>query len=465
MNNETNSVLSLADCLKQADETKELILKKNALEEIPKLLDTFFSPIEAVCLISDENTYRVAGGKVKEILEKAGKKIAASHIFPGEPRLHAEYSHVRFLKEWIRSLTEKSGQSQSIVPISIGAGTINDLVKCCSGELGLSYLSVPTAASVDGFTPNGAALLMDGFKQTIPCSAPKVVAADIDIIANAPAYLASSGFGDLASKIIAGTDWIIAEKAGTAGALEAPSVDKVAWAMTQNGLMDALKKSVNAVRGDSDSIQTLFQALAITGFAMQYYKNARPVSGAEHLFSHVWEMEDLSVNGVPVTHGHKVTIGTLAATAFTEIFFASSAGPPLAPKGYRRPTKAERKAETAAAFKGSRACEKLTETALEKLMDEKTVQAVNQVFCDSWKEIRDKVLARLMPYAELKELLGRAGCPLIPETIGLTRNDVIATARKAQMMRNKYCILDLAWDLGVFEDILAKLEASEHYLR
>jgi glycerol dehydrogenase-like iron-containing ADH family enzyme len=106
MNNETNPILSLADCLKQADETKELILKKNALEEIPKLLDTFFSPTEAVCLISDENTYRVAGGKVKEILEKAGKKIAASHIFPGEPRLHAEYSHVRFLKEWIASLVE-----------------------------------------------------------------------------------------------------------------------------------------------------------------------------------------------------------------------------------------------------------------------------------------------------------------------------------------------------------------------
>jgi glycerol-1-phosphate dehydrogenase [NAD(P)+] len=70
-----------------------------------------------------------------------------------------------------------------------------------------------------------------------------------------------------------------------------------------------------------------------------------------------------------------------------------------------------------------------------------------------------------MPYAELKELLGRAGCPLIPETIGLTRNEVIATARKAQMMRNKYCVLDIAWDMGVFETILAKLEASPLYLR
>jgi hypothetical protein len=46
-------------------------------------------------------------------------------------------------------------------------------------------------------------------------------------------------------------------------------------------------------------------------------------------------MEDLSMNGVPVTHGHKVTIGTLAATAFTEIFFADPKGPPPAYKDFR----------------------------------------------------------------------------------------------------------------------------------
>ena len=453
--------MKLEECLKRADETKELILKKNALEEIPAMLDAFFPANSGVCLVSDEHTHKAAGARVEEILKKAGINIAGSHIFPGEPRLHAEYSHVTFLKDWISSLPDW----KNLVPVSVGAGTVNDLLKCTSSELKIRYMSVPTASSVDGFTPNGAALLLDGFKQTVPCPAPLVVVADIDVIAGAPAYLASSGFGDLASKIIAGTDWIIAEKAGSAGAMEAPAIDEIAWAMIQPGLLDALNNSINASRGDGDAIKILFESLAITGFAMQHYKDARPVAGSEHLFSHVWEMEDLSFNGVPVTHGHKVAIGTLAATAFTELFFADPKGPPEVPKGFTRPTKAERKAATEAAFKGSRACSRLAETAVNKMMDDKTVDAINQTFRDSWKEMRGRILERLLPYSELKRLMVRADCPNQPETIGLTLNDVIITARKAQMMRNKYTILDLAFDMGNFEGILAKIEASDIYLR
>jgi glycerol-1-phosphate dehydrogenase [NAD(P)+] len=61
--------------------------------------------------------------------------------------------------------------------------------------------------------------------------------------------------------------------------------------------------------------------------------------------------------------------------------------------------------------------------------------------------------------------MAEAGCPVKPELINLTRSTVIATARRAQMMRNKYCILDLAWDMGVFENILSRMEDSDIYLR
>ena len=453
--------MEIKDCLKHADETKELILKKKALEEIPNLTETFFDRNSVYCIISDENTYKAAGIKVKKILEQSNKIVLGSHVFHGEPVLHADYDHVNFIKNWISALPEY----KNIVPIAVGAGTINDLVKRASFELALPYFCIPTAASVDGYTPNGAALLINGFKQTVPCTAPKVVAADIDIIAKAPAYLTSSGFGDLASKIIAGTDWIIAEKAGSAGALVAPAVDQVCWAMCQKDLVPALNAAVDAVKGNTEAISILFQKLAITGFAMQYYKNSRPVSGAEHLFSHTWEMDDLTFDGVPVTHGHKVTIGTLAATAFTEIFFANPNSPPAVKNEYQRPTKAERESEVKESFKNSRGCEMVVKTALEKFMEKKTINAVNELFHDSYREIRTEVLEWLLPYKKLRELLDQAGCPLKGEAIGLNRTNVIATTRRAQMIRNKYSILDLAWDMGNFEEILSKIESSNFYLR
>ena len=454
------TALSLADCLGYADETKELVLKKDALADIPALLSRHFS-FDSVCLIADDNTLKAAGLSVRAILEDAGIKTSGVHIFPGEPRLHADYEHVRFLKEWFSSLPG----FPALVPIAVGSGTINDIVKCASAEMKLPYLCVPTAASVDGYTPNGAALLMDGFKQTVQCSAPRALAADPELMARAPVWLSSSGFGDLASKIIAGTDWIIAEKAGSLGAPGAPPRDPVAWGMVQNGFMDALERSVNAARGDRDAVKTLFQSLAITGFAMQYMKNSWPVSGSEHLFSHTWEMEDLSVNGVPVTHGHKVSIGTLAATAFTEIFFASPSGPPERPEAYRRPGREERRAQVSAVFKGSQAHDGIVATSMEKFMDGKIVGTINQSFRDSWKEIRDSVLERLLPYGELKALLAKGECPVRPEEIGLSRSDVIATARRAQMIRNKYNVLDLAWDMGTFETVLDTMDRSGLYLR
>ncbi|MDR1904843.1 MAG: sn-glycerol-1-phosphate dehydrogenase [Treponema sp.] len=460
MDTKNQTIPSLADCLKAASETKELRLKRDVFSDVPDLLKSFFQSSQ-VYLVADENTWKAAGIRTEDAIRGVGIRIAGRHIFPGEPRLHAHYTHVKELIDLFKILPDYS----SCTPIAVGGGTVNDLVKRAAFELALPYLCVPTAASVDGYTAYGAALLMDGFKQTVPCTAPRVVAADTDVLAKAPAYLSSSGFGDLASKIIAGTDWIIAEKAGSAGAPAAEPIDPVAWNMIQPGLIDSLNQSVQAARGDGEAVQTLFKGLAVTGFAMQYIKSSRPVSGAEHLFSHVWEMEDLSLNGAPVTHGHKVAIGTLSATAFTELFFADPSGPPAAISGWKRPSRAEREAEVAAAFGERPGCKAVVKAALEKLVDDKTAADINALFRDSWHTIREKVLERLLPYSELKALLGKALCPLVPETIGLRRQDIIATARKAQMMRNKYSILDLSWNMGNFESILAKLEASDVYLR
>ena len=437
---------SLAECLQAAADTQELIIQNNALASVPSLLRSRFDGRPAF-IIADENTYAAAG---KAALDPA----AGVFLFPGAPRLHAEYRHIAAITSAIKALPD-----QAVVPVSVGAGTVNDLVKRAAAELGLPYLSIPTAASVDGYTSYGAALLDRGFKQTFPCAAPRALAADPELLRAAPAYLSSSGFGDLAGKIIAGTDWIIAAHAGPLGAPGTEPIDPLAWAMTQEGLLDTLERSADAARGDSQAARLLFEALCVTGFAMQHLKSSRPVSGCEHLWSHVWEMEDLSVDGIPVTHGHKVAMGTLAAAAFTEILFASPE-PPSPDRSWRRPGKAEREAEVRRAFSGfgAAAGEAAVKTAGEKLLGEDAARVFTAALRDNWKLLRDQVLEKLPPHRAIQSLLRRGGCPLRPEEISLTRSRVIAAARRAQMIRNRYTALDLAWDLGVFETVLAALE-------
>ena len=67
-------------------------------------------------------------------------------------------------------------------------------------------------------------------------------------------------------------------------------------------------------------------------------------------------------------------------------------------------------------------------------------------------------------YDDLRDQLARAGCPVWAEDIGLGREEAIGTARLAQMIRNRYTVLDLAWDLGAFDAILEAMEADYRYL-
>ncbi len=458
MNGEpVGAVPSLAACLAAASDTKELLVREGALEALPGIVADRFGAAE-VYLVADDNTLAAAGERALDGLRSAGIGVRGTFVFPGTPRLHADYGHVAELVAAFRA----NGETR-LLPLVVGAGTLNDLVKRAAHEIGRPYLCVPTAASVDGYTSYGAALLAGGYKKTLECPAPAVVIADSAVLSRAPAYLSSSGFGDLASKLVAGTDWIIAETAGRGGAPGTEPIDAFAWDMTQTGLVAALRRSETAFRGDADAVGVLFEALALTGFSMQYLKSSRPVSGCEHLYSHVWEMKDLSVGGLPVTHGHKVAIGTLLATALTEIVFSRAEPPAGRPRPNYDP--AAREAEVRTTFAGLAAADAVAETAQAKLLGDEARSRLAAAFCDEWNSLRAAVLERLMPYAELGAMLDRAGCPTRPEEIGLTRNEAIATARAAQMIRNRYTTLDLAWDLGILEDALAAMERDDRYLR
>lgn len=456
----TNQIPTLGECLALATDTRRMVAKGGALESVPQVFSEEF-PCTAALVVADGNTWEAAGARVQGLLAGAGIPSAEPFIFPARPVLHAEERHAT---ELVAVLRERSKAARlHCVPVAVGSGTVNDLVKRAASEYGVPYLCVPTAASVDGYTSYGAALLSGGFKKTLQCAAPTAVLADTEILAAAPAYLTSSGFGDLASKLVAGTDWIIACEAGRGGAAGWEPIDEAAWAMTQLGLRQALRASETAAAGDTRAVEALFVALALTGFSMQYLRSSRPVSGCEHLFSHVWEMADLSVAGVPVTHGHKVAIGTLAATAITELLFDSPRPP--SPGRTASQTFAEREAQVRASFPGTTVADDAVETSRAKFLSPGGLTRLRESVADSWGPLRDRVLERLVPYGELSDMFRRASCPRRPEEIGLERSAAIATARRAQMIRNRYTVLDLAWDFGVLDEILARVESDGRYLR
>lgn len=202
--------------------------------------------------------------------------------------------------------------------VAMGAGTIHDVARYCAYKRSLKLISCPTAASVDGFCSNVAAMTWNGGKKTLPAVAPTLVLADLSLIAAAPIRLAKSGIGDILGKYIALADWKIAHiLTGERYAV------KIAETMSSavNIINDC---SAGVLTGDPDAHEKLIYGLLLSGLAMQVFGNSRPASGAEHHISHLIEMHPspLKLSSMAL-HGEKVGVGTIIMSEVYHRFAAN----------------------------------------------------------------------------------------------------------------------------------------------
>jgi len=443
--------VELKDAVANATETKELVVETGAIERVGEVLRRHFAG-RSVAIVADENTQAAAGRRLADHLAAHGFASPRTLIFPGHPMLGPDYANVERVREFLREGDD--------VPIAVGSGTINDLVKRASHELGRPYLVVATAASVDGYTSFGAALVKESFKQTLACDAPRAVVADTEVLRNAPPPMAAAGYADLAAKIPAGADWILADELGI------DPIHPVGWPMVQEGLRGWLARPSELAAGAPEALGRVFTGLAFTGFAMQAMKASRPASGAEHLLSHVWEMQHLTKNGVPVSHGFKVAIGTLGTTALYEILLSIDLpGRDVESHLSSWPTWAEREREVRAAWGGSQQAEHAVAECKAKWVEREQLTSRIALVRNRWPSLSKRLTAQLIPYGELREQFRAAGVPTSPEEIALTRERAVATIPLAQTMRRRYTVLDVIYELGLLKECSERLAASKSYWR
>src|SRR5689334_16728163 len=210
----------LASALHQARDTRLLRIAPGARHEIADLFGELFGDSPCI-IIADENTFAAAGQDAYDAMRVSGRKCYEPLVF--DPAgLYAEHSYAVRIQEALAS--------NDAIPIAVGSGSINDLTKLAAHRSGRQYLSLGTAASMDGYTAFGASITFEGSKQTFDCPAPVGVAADLDVIAAAPEGLNASGYADLVAKCPAGADWILADGLGI------DPIDPANWEMVQTRL-------------------------------------------------------------------------------------------------------------------------------------------------------------------------------------------------------------------------------------
>ncbi|MBE5921711.1 MAG: sn-glycerol-1-phosphate dehydrogenase [Lachnospiraceae bacterium] len=272
---------------------KGVYIESGAVKYLSELIADYAHPV----ILCDARTKAAASVSMAqyfekiEVLEVEGDDIHANDIYV--------------------EIVQKQLTKEADILIAVGAGTIHDLTRYVAYTRGINFISVPTAASVDGFVSSVAAMTWHGMKKTLTAVAPLYVLADTDIFAKAPFRLTASGISDLMGKYTALLDWRVCHIVTNEYLCE--EVYKLEFEAVRE-----VESVLTEIRGgNSACMEKLMYALILSGLAMQMIGNSRPASGAEHHVSHLWEMEIIN-DYIDALHGEKVSVGLILCLEYYE---------------------------------------------------------------------------------------------------------------------------------------------------
>ena len=430
----------LRRALDAASDTRILAVDPGLRHDAARVFASAFGDASAV-IVADPRTYAAAGKDVRESFRRAGRTQTEPFLFG--PDVHAEYAFVELL--------QKALAATPAIPVAVGSGTINDLTKLVAHRLGRQYMVVATAASVDGYTAYASSITYRGSKQMFDCPAPFAVLADLDVIVRAPREMNASGYADLLAKGVAGADWILAEAAGE------EAIDPGAWATVQKGLPSWVASPGLIPQANPACLRHLVVGLMMSGFAMQAMKSSRPASGAEHQFSHLWDMQNHTHNGDAPSHGFKVGIGTLSSMAMYEVLLRRDIGRmDINAAVAAWPTLEQVEARIASLLGSDGLGQKAREEAQAKYIPPAALRRQLARLRDGWPALRERLIRHLQPYRACRTMLKEAGAAYEPEQIGIRRERLRLSFEQAYYIRRRFTVLDFARRFGIFDSAVSE---------
>jgi glycerol-1-phosphate dehydrogenase [NAD(P)+] len=364
-------------------------------------------------IVSDRETHAVLGARVERAL---ASRFTVHSLILDAPHADAET---------VTALAAAIPPGTSAI-VAVGSGTLNDLGKAAALIRDIPQLVFATAPSMNGYTSVSASITEDGVKRSIRARTPVGVFLDLEVLARAPVRLRRAGLGDSACRPTAQADWLLSHLLLDRPYREAPfallAADEVALFADPAAL----------VAGDLEATRALARTLVLSGFGMTLSGGSFPASQGEHLLSHY--LEAFWPPGVPhAYHGEQVGVCTLAMARLQEQLLARATPPVLAPSTL---TEAE-----LIARHGPLAGAAFWIDIAAKLVD---VDALNSRLATQWDAIRSRIATISLPSAQLEQLLGAAGCPVVPADIGCPDALFADALAHAHELRDRYTFLDLA---------------------
>ncbi|MBR4888898.1 MAG: sn-glycerol-1-phosphate dehydrogenase [Clostridia bacterium] len=396
-------------------------------------------------VVCDDNTYKVAGEKVCELLTQAGVEHIC-YIIPchGERISPAEWE--------VGSVIMHFDPTCDML-LGVGSGVVNDICKVVGHAIGKPSAIVGTAPSMDGYASNSSSMEVNHVKVSLYNHAPVGILLDSEILAQAPMRMLWAGLGDMAAKYIALCEWRMSN--AIVGEYYCENIAQLMRA--------AMKKIMGAADGitkrDPDAIQAIAEGLVISGVAMAYAEISRPASGLEHYFSHMWEMMALEAGEPYDLHGIQVGVGTVLTMKLYREIRKLTPDRAKAEAWMQAFDRGEWEAQVKRIF-GKTAGEIIAiEDKTRKNAPERHAKRLDNII-NRWDDIVKAMDEELPDYDTLISLLASTGMPLTPEDIDISLDKTVEAFIGSRDIRDKFLSCSLLWDLGLtneYAEILRKV--------
>jgi len=413
---------------------KKIVHSEGALNEISAFVIRFCGKVKKILLLADENTYRVAGARLEKTLPRFFTLSTLILEPEGEKYLTAR-------EEYLPAVLKKA-EGHSLL-VTVGSGTITDLGKYAGHLLKIPVLSVPTAPSMNAYTSGVVALIQNNLKVAFPVRPVLAVFIDSCIVRDAPLPLIQAGFADSLARSSAQADW---------------QLDCLFSRQPYCGLAETLVKKVEEkylrcgkalVNRDPSTLDLVMQSLTLGGLSMLLVGSSAPASGAEHLVSHFWDMySHLKKKEVFAYHGLQVGLGIiLASRIYHRLARLSTREVSQRLKSFS-PANEEKLKEVFSLFPSAQ--ESISQQWEQK---QKILSVCRSVLNQFWPEIKNKICHSLHPPEEIRSALSAAGCPVVPEQIGIPYKLATQAVSLSRYLRSRLTVLDVAAELGLLEEL------------
>ncbi len=329
--------------------------------------------------------------------------------------------------------------------ISVGSGTLTDIAKEVARLNGVPLVAVQTAASVNGYADDLAVLLKDGVKRTSRSVWPTALLIDTRVLAKAPPQLNRSGFAEMMAMFTAPADWRLAEAVG-----QDQTFSRSIIGLFRPRGDDLLQHASEIGEGRPEGLELLADLLTQTGIAMGAVGATAPLSGTEHLISHLIDMSAHGDGRRVGLHGAQVGVAAVIAACVWERVL--QALDPERLRNQRPPSPGESETMVTNAFIGLDPTGAMGRECWADYRQKLSLWTtdIREHLADEWSVVRTELAAMVASPERIVSALKAAGAPTRfgeldpPVSAGRARWALAS----CHLMRKRFTVVDLAFLTG-----------------